>query len=772
MLKSFRSFSWSCLFLLSLSTVLHAQPTETASPTGVLEGVVIDRMTKQEIVGAKLQLLDTPFGTTSDVKGRFRFSGLPAKTYRLKVTALDYKPLVRSDVFVGSVQSTKLTIELQLSETVSVDEVTVTADMFFTKQADLKVSTNTLSQEEVRRAPGAVEDVSRMVLILPGVSSSADNRNDLVVRGGSPIENFIFVDGIEVPNINHFGTQGATGGPIGMIDVNFLQEVNFSAGGFSARFGDRLSSVMDIRYREGDKSEFRGKFDLGFAGAGFQAEGPLQKGEGAFMISARKSYLDLLIGSTGLTAVPNYSNLNLKASFQLSPKHRFSLVGLGGIDDIYFKDFENEDAPTRDNIRNNGWQYVIGIVHKWLVSEKTFIQTSLSHNQYRFFTNVDSARVFTFYRNSSFEREYLLRSDFSHRFSPTDLFEAGITLRAIDNQNAVFLRSGSIGANGEPAEGFDYDRTGVAQKFGAYVQYTKDFFARLSLTAGVRYDYFSYLNAPHAVSPRLAMSYALRQNLKLNFAAGIYHQSPAMVWLIADARNRNLKYAQSQHFVGGFEYFPAEDLKISVEAYYKRYLNYAASVAIPQLSYANAGANFGTFGTEELVSESTGYARGVDFFLQKKLSAQFYAILGYTISDIQFAGRDGILRPSAFDFRHIFTAIGGWKFSDALEVSAKWRFSGGKPYTPIDLVRARAVNQLVFDFNRFNANRFQDYHRLDLRLDWRNFFDGWNMVSYVEIQNVYNRQNPFTLIWNQRRADVEVVNQWAFLPVGGVKIEF
>lgn len=760
-------------FVCCLNAIsLLAQPSESSRETGVLEGVVIDRITKQEIVGAKVQLLDAPFGTTTDLNGRFRLAGLPPKTYRLKVTALDYKPLVKSDVFVSSVQSAKLTIELQLSETASVDEVTVTADMFFAKQADLKVSVNTLSQEEVRRAPGAVEDVSRMVLVLPGVTSSADNRNDLVVRGGSPIENFIFVDGIEVPNINHFGTQGATGGPIGMIDVNFLQEVNFSAGGFSTRFGDRLSSVMDIRYREGDKSQFRGKFDLGFAGAGFQAEAPLQEGKSAFMISARKSYLDLLIGSTGLTAVPNYANFNLKATYELSPKHRLALIGLGGIDDIFFKDFERDDAPTRDNIRNNGWQYVLGVSHKWLVSDRTFVQTSLSHNQYRFFTNVDSANVFTFYRNSSFEREYLLRSDLSHRLSPTDLLEAGLTLRLIDNQNAIFLRSGSIGANGEPAEGFDYDRTGVAQKFGAYVQYTKDFFARLSVTAGVRYDFFSYLNAPHAVSPRLAMSYALRPNLKFNLATGVYHQSPAMVWLIADERNRDLKQAQAQHFVAGVEFFPEEDLKLSVEAYYKRYLNYAASVAIPQLSYANAGANFGTFGTEHLVSESNGFARGADFFLQKKLSAQFYAMLGYAISDIQFAGRDGILRPSAFDFRHIFTAIGGWKFSDALEVSARWRFSGGTPYTPIDIERAREVNQLVFDFNRFNANRFQDYHRLDLRIDWRNFFGGWNMVSYVEIQNVYNRQNPFTLIWNQRRSEVETVNQWAFLPVGGVKIEF
>jgi len=759
-------------FFVGVTTTLFAQSVDSTALhglTGVIEGEIIDKNTKQEIIGAKIELIGTAIGTVSDLTGRFRLDKLAPRTYQLKITAPDYKPLIKSDVAVGTAQSVKLTLEL-LIDGASASEITVSATTFFIKSDEFKLSTNTLSQEEIRRAPGSVEDVSRMVLAMPGVATSSDQRNDIVARGGSPVENFTMVDGVEVPNINHFAAQGAAGGAIGVLNVDFLQDVTFSAGGFGVKYGDRLSSVMDIKYRDGDKNRFRGKFDLGFAGAGFVIEAPIQPGKSAFMLSARKSYLDLILGATGLTAVPNYSNVNLKATLEATPEHRFSLIGIGGIDDIRFTGATHTDAPDLDNITNNGWQYTLGISHKWLAGEKTFIQTTVSNNRYRYFTDVDSAGMRSF-RNSSFEGEYVLRSDLSHRFSPTDVSELGVTARLIDNGNDIFIKESFNGAGNLRPE-VNYSRTAQAYKFGAYLQHTKLFFDRLSLTAGLRFDYFSYLNNSGVFSPRLSASLDVLPNLKLNAAVGLYHQAPPMVWLLSFPQNRDLQFLRTRQLVGGLEWYPSEDLKVTFEVFDKDYRDYATSVALPQLSYGNAGAGFVAFGLEELVSESFGYARGVEIFLQKKLTSNFYAIANYSFSRIEFAGRDGVLRPSTFDFRHIITAILGYKFSDDFELSVKWRFVGSQPTSPTNLPASRALGQLIVDFNNFNGDRLPEYHRLDIRLDKRFFFTGWNIVTFIDIQNAYARQNVERLIWNERKQDVDRVLQFGFLPVGGVKVEF
>ncbi len=766
----------------AVATPLHAQTSDTtatappdstvvASQTGIIEGEVIDKITKQEVIGARIELIGTTIGALSDLTGKFRLTNLPPKTYQLRVTAPDYKPLIRSDVAVGTAQSVKLTLELVI-DGVSASEITVSATTFFIKSDEFKLSTNTLSQEEIRRAPGSVEDVSRMVLAMPGVSTSSDQRNDIIARGGSPIENFTMVDGVEVPNINHFAAQGATGGPIGVLSVDFLQDVTFSAGGFGVKYGDRLSSVMEIKYRDGDKNRFRGKFDLGFAGAGFIVEAPLQKDKSSFMLSARKSYLDLILGATGLpnTAIPNYSNINFKATLEASPQHRFSLIGIGGIDDIRFAGATQEDNPDFNNVVNNGWQYTLGLSHKWLAGDKTFIQTTVSNNRYRYFTDIDSVGIRRF-RNSSFESDYVLRSDLSHRFSPTDITELGIVARLIDNSNDIFIAEGrDIAGNLRPE--LYYKRAAQAYKLGAYLQYTKLFFDRLSLTAGLRYDYFSYLNNPGVFSPRLSASLAVLPTLKLNAAVGLYHQAPPMIWLLSFSQNRDLQFLQTRQLAGGLEFYPSEDLKITLEVFDKDYRNYAASVELPQVSYANASAGFGISGLEPLVSESFGYARGIELFLQKKLTTNFYAMANYSFSRIEFAGRDGVLRPSSFDFRHIFTAIFGYKFSDALELSVRWRYVGSQPTSPINLPASRALGQLVLDFDNFNSDRLPEYHRLDVRLDQRFFFTGWNIVAFIDIQNAYARQNVERLIWNQRTQEVTRLLQFGFLPVGGVKVEF
>ncbi len=288
------------IYAVVLGLLFNFSVSANNSNKGIIKGEIVDRDTKQKIIGAVVEVLNTKFLTVSDIDGNFLIEGLDPKTYNLKVSAPYYVTTYITDIAVSSSQSAKIIVELKLAS-YETDEVVVSSDKYFEKPGDQFTSVNSLSAEEIRRAPGAVEDLNRMVQTLPGVTTATDSRNDLIVRGGSPVENFIMIDGVEVPNINHFGTQGATGGPIGMINVDFLNDVTFSAGGFPAKYGDRLSSIMDVQYRNGDKNNFNGKLDIGIAGGGIILEGPIQEGKSSYLFSARKSYL--IYFCTGLTSI-------------------------------------------------------------------------------------------------------------------------------------------------------------------------------------------------------------------------------------------------------------------------------------------------------------------------------------------------------------------------------------------------------------------------------------------------------------------------------------
>lgn len=736
---------------------------------GSITGEVIDRDTKQGIVGAVVEVLNSDVYTTTDIHGVFIIEGLEPKTYNLKISGSYYVTTYKTDVVVTGRQSAKVVIELKLAS-YETEEVVVSSERFFDKPQDLKTSTNSLTQEEIRRVAGAVEDLNRMVQTLPGVTTATDSRNDLIVRGGSPIENFIIVEGIEVPNINHFGTQGASGGPIGMINVDFLNNVTFSAGGFPAKYGDRLSSIMDVQYRNGDKYDFNCKIDIGIAGGGIILEGPLQDGKSSYLFSARKSYLDLILSSTGLTALPNYSNFNLKATYELSEKHKLSLIGLGGIDKISFKGYDDEDDPFIESTDFAGWQAAGGLVHKWLVGDKTYLQTSVSTNQYQREVNIDSLGKPTF-NNESLDGEYVLRSDLSQRFSPTDLLEVGISAKYIRNDNSLF-RAQTIDIYGSTLPELNYSAVAEAYKFGPYVQYSKKFFNRLDLTAGLRYDYFSYLNDESTIAPRASAGFYILDNLKLNAAYGIYYQAPPLLWLVSYDQNKDLKQIKTEQYVAGFEYYPAEDIKVTVEYFEKQYSDYPNSMPNPQVTYANAGAEYQTLGLEPLLPASDGYARGIEFFIQKKLSSSLYGMLNYSFSKIRFTSLDGIERPGSFDYGNVFTAILGYKVTNNFELSVKYRFMRGRPYTPLDEQASAQLNQTVYDFERYNGVRYDDYQRLDVRVDYRFELLGWNLTTYIDFQNVLNIENVEQVIWNQKTQQVDYIYQWKFLPAGGIKIEF
>ena len=408
---------------LLITALLLAAPAH-AQRLGEIRGVALDRATQQPLPGATVAVLDTDRGTVADAEGRFALPRMPAGVHRLRVTMIGYAPVVRTDVVVRPRRVTDIEIELD-EVVVDLGEETVVVADYFSDAAAEAVGGVSFSYEEVRRSPGAAGDISRLLQAMPAVNMNTDERNDLIVRGGSPTENLVLVDHVEIPNINHFPTQGASGGPIGLLNTDLIEDVAFYAGGFSAAHGNRLSSVTVVDLREGSRQKLEGELQLGMAGAGLLLEGPLPGGGGSWIASGRRSYLDLIVDAIGTGAVPRYSDPQGKLSWDPSPRHRFSLLGIAGFDAI---DFAPGDTDADEDFVVNGTdQYVAGAGWRWLWSRRGFARTSLAFTYADFGTDVLDGRTRDLlFANSSQERRIALRSDVT--WSPAAGGELRVTL--------------------------------------------------------------------------------------------------------------------------------------------------------------------------------------------------------------------------------------------------------------------------------------------------------------------------------------------------------
>lgn len=741
---------------------------------GVINGTVKDKETQAPLNDAIVEIMELQRKTNTNSSGSFEFKDIPYGTYQIKISSLGYETVVKTDIVVLSSRPTALTAELMLSN-ITTEEIDVEGK-YFQKSTDESTSNYNLDFEEIRRSPGAVEDISRMVQTLPGISPANDQRNDLIVRGGSPAENLTMIDGIEIPNVNHYPTQGSTSGPIGMINVKFINSVDFSTGGFSARYGDKLSSVMHISFREGYRKKFLTDINLSTAGFGGVFEGPLFTQKGSFLLSVRKSYLNLIRGAIRLAAVPDYWDFNLKTVYDLSKNNKLTFVGVGGLDKISFEGESSEisDDNPYGKAKGDQKQFTAGFNLKSLF-KKGYVQSVVANSTA--YTNIENRDLRTdamkFYYDS-FESDYNAKSEVFYQINSANniIFGAGARYIKFNYENYFNADTTSFGYVIPEVNTKSQDKFYKGSAFGQYT--LKMLGNNLIMNAGIRYDYFSGITDKNAFSPRFGISYSILPTTTISASAGIYYQSPEYIWIMADARNKDLKFMKANHFVAGIEHLFSADLRLSVEGYYKKYDNYPVSTVVPTYVLISGGTENGPnllFG--QAVSKGFGYSRGIDVSLHKKLTGSgFYGMLNYSLAESRITGLEGGEKPGSFDYRHNITLIAGYQLANDWLIGMKFRYTTGRPYTPIDAEASTIAGREVSDFANFNGSRFKDYNRLDVRVDKKWNFKNLTIVSYIELQNVFNTENVYQYFWNEYKNEQSTIYQWAFLPVGGFSIQF
>lgn len=737
------------LFCISLSIVFQVH----AQQTGIIRGVVRDAKTQAPIPGATVRILGADYVAIADSGGVYRIASLPTRTWNMEATAQGYRSAQKFDIPVTSGNTAEINFELEESYK---ELSTIEIRPGFTKPVGIVNSFQSLGINEIAKYPGANFDIAKVVQSLPGVSGSVGFRNDIIIRGGAPNENVYYLDGIEIPSINHFATQGAAGGPVGLLNVSFIESVTLHTSAFPAKYDNPLSGVLQFKQKTGNAEKVQGNFRLSASEAALTTEGPLGKKNGntTFLASVRRSYLQLLFQLIELPFLPDYWDYQYKVTHKVDNKNEINLIGIGAIDNFTLKAPENptlEQLSILDRIPVNTQRTnTVGISWRrtlpkgfWLLAVSN---NRLTNRSDKFENNEEGNESKRILRYKSVEDETRMRYEINYTSGKWQL-SSGLVAIVAQYENETFQR--------RPGALIDYKSDINFLRYGAFFQANRRLINnRLLLSAGLRTDGNTFMqkgnNLLRTLSPRVSASYRISSGLNLNASIGRYHKIPPYTMLGFRQNgllvNEKIDYIRSDHLVSGIEWQPERSTRITIEGFYKRYDQYPVSIE-KGISLANLGGDFGVLGNERIISNGKGKSYGVEFMYQKRLTKNFYGILAYTFYHSLFTGTDPtIFIASAWDNRHLVSFTGGYKFGRNWELGIRFRFQGGAPFTPYDEFRSLEnypfTNEAVLDFNRLNSQRLQAFNAADLRLDKKWNFKKWSLDLFLDVQNFYNSINP------------------------------
>ncbi|MDD2965697.1 MAG: TonB-dependent receptor [Bacteroidales bacterium] len=740
-----------------VATILITLVAQVAAQKGVVKGRVFDAFTNEPLPFTNIVIFGTTIGSTSDLDGNFLFTGVEPGFVRLQATMIGYAPYSSEDFLVTNAKTVTVSIPMQPAA-VTLEKVEIKASLF-EQRAESPVSMRRLDISEIEKNPGGNRDISKVLQSLPGVASSVSFRNDLIVRGGGPSENRFFIDDIEIPNLNHFATQGASGGPVGIVNVDFIREVDFYSGAFPANRGNALSSMVEMRQMDGNPDKVNFRATVGASDLALALDGPLGK-KSSFVFSVRRSYLQFLFSAIGLPFLPTYNDYQLKYKVRFDKKNELSIVSLGAYDQFKLNTgIENPDEDQRYILGylpvNSQWNYAIGAVYKhfrsngfdtWVVS-----RNMLRNSAYKYRDNDESSENNKILDYTSDEIENKFRYERT-LLSGVYKFNFGAGAEYARYFNNTFQK---IVVAGNAVRDLRYQTNLDLLKGGVFGQVTRPLLNdRLTLSLGLRLDANNYntaMNNPvDQFSPRFSASYLLAEKWAVNFNVGRFYQLPSYTTMgYRDLSNtlvnkeNGLSYIGANHFVAGLEYRPDENSRVTLEGFYKTYDNYPFSIA-DSVSLASKAVDFGVYGDEAVTSTSKGRAYGFELLARTRDLKGFNIIMSYTFVRSEFTNKDQQYIPSAWDNKHIVNLTATRQFKRNWNLGMKWRFVGGAPYTPYDLDLSSdrqawdARGRGYLDYARFNTLRLGNFHQLDVRVDKQYFFNQWSLRVYLDVQNLYN----------------------------------
>lgn len=715
-----------------------------------IKGVVIDKSTRQPLEFVNVLVVGLGIGASTDVNGNFLITQVPPGIYRLQASFLGYKTELTPEYRVNHV-TPYVQIELE-EENASLNEVVVTASPF-QKVPESPVSLRVIGLQEIEKAPGANRDISKVVQNYPGVAfSPIGYRNDLIVRGGGPSENRFYLDGVEIPNINHFSTQGASGGPVGLIDADLIRSVKFYSGAFPADKGNALSSVLDFSLRDGDMERNSLKATLGASEVSLSSNGHIGN-KTSYLVSVRQSYLQALFKILGLPFLPAYTDASFKIKARFDSHNELTLLGLGGIDRMKLNlGIEGEDAEYMLSYlpEINQETYTVGGVYRHYsqrhVQSIVLSQSYLNNRNVKYRDNDESSEENLTLRLGSIEQETKLRMENTSSWSVWKV-KAGFDLNYSRYKSNEYRK---VFANA--LREYDYHTDLSLWRWGMFasVDYAapdKSFTASM----GVRTDGNNYSDKMkelwRQLSPRLSVSYRLIEGLTLSGHVGLYYQLPSYTALgfkgeEGEYVNRHLDYISVSQESLGLSWTPNENMELSVEGFYKLYGHMPFSLS-DQIPLSCKGNDYGTIGNEALSSEAKGRSYGVELMFKWLLTQKLNLSSSLTIFKSEFKdGEQGSYVPSAWDNRFILNMSGTYNFPKHWSLGAKVSCIGGSPYTPYDVEKSSLVEawnvqgRAYYDYSRYNQERLPVFGQLDVRVDKTFYLKKCMLGFYLDIQNI------------------------------------
>ncbi|MEZ5354702.1 MAG: TonB-dependent receptor [Bryobacteraceae bacterium] len=777
-----------CVVAVGVAPVIAQDTGGVGSVSGTVSGSAGERAP-----GAMVCVAGTTRCATTDEAGAFRITEIRAGRYRLTVEGVG--PTVSSEPFtIRAGLEERIEVALPAIDAVQ-QSVTVSAPVFIAPE-EVKGSSFLIQPNEIFKSAGALQDVSRYVQTLPGVvTGSNDFRNDIIVRGGSPLENLFVVDNIEIPNINAFANFASAGGTVSLLDAALIQDVTFLTGGYPAPFINRTSSVMQITQREGNRDRMGGMATLGFAGLGAVLEGPVGKGgKGSWITSIRRSFLDAFTDDIGFGGVPVLYTLNAKVLYDLTPRDRVWAVNVSGRDNIRLGARESGDNTEEVNnldINYTGWRSATGFNWQRLFGSRGVGLLGVTHSEAR--VN-QSARDLVrggipppdisfdqllaggdlVYREDSGEGETTLKYDLTAYAPLFEKVQAGGSYKTF---RINYDAASPFGTDSPYSLTAELNPFAIRQRYrssqtGAYFQSTRNLTSRLNLTWGGRLDQYEYLDRM-TFSPRAGVSYQLTDKLSWRGSFGTYFQQPFFLFLSAFPENRGLRPWRANHYVTGFSYIASNTLRFTLEGYRKDYRDYPVATQLPQVSLATLGD---TFAIRQvlfpLTSAGRGRVRGIELFAEKKFSDRWFGQANLSFSKTRHAGLDGVLRPGSFDYPRVLSTVGGYRLNSKWEFSARFAYLSGRPYTPFDAELSTAQRRGIYDLARVNALRLPAYVRLDLRVDRIFTVRDKPLLVFAGFQNAVNRKNVAGYTWNRRANAQEENTQLGLFPLIGMEWRF